>query len=234
METSMLKRIMLALLGAALLAAPLRAATLELLNVSYDPTRELWRDVTAAFVPKYEKDPGPTLAIKQSHGGSGTQARAVIDGLEAVDHRARLGAGAAVRLLDGERGAGVLLVLRDEGRGDVAPQLARRVVGHVEQLEGGGPERRGEEGCAEQSEHDALEHGGLHQPWMTSQDAVGPPAIAPGRSTNEMSGETRRLGRQTTGGSTKAVPEGSRRRRGARGVAERAAARVERAQVSFR
>src|SRR5206468_167319 len=83
METSMLKRIMLALLGAALLAAPLRAATLELLNVSYDPTRELWRDVNAAFAPKYEKETGTTLAIKQSHGGSGTQARAVIDGLDA-------------------------------------------------------------------------------------------------------------------------------------------------------
>src|SRR2546427_4096595 len=83
METSMLRRITLALLGAALLAAPLRAATLELLNVSYDPTRELWRDVNAASVPKYEKDTGTTLAIKQSHGGSGTQARAVIDGLEA-------------------------------------------------------------------------------------------------------------------------------------------------------
>src|SRR5436189_146216 len=83
METSMLKRIMLALLGAALLAAPLRAATLELLNVSYDPTRELWRDVNAAFAPKYEKETGARLAIKQSHGGSGTQARAVIDGLDA-------------------------------------------------------------------------------------------------------------------------------------------------------
>jgi len=68
----MLKRITLALLGAALLAAPLRAATLELLNVSYDPTRELWRDVNAAFVPKYEKETGTTLSIKQSHGGSGT------------------------------------------------------------------------------------------------------------------------------------------------------------------
>src|SRR3989441_5243962 len=83
METSMLKRIMLALLGAALLAAPLRAATLELLNVSYDPTRELWRDINAAFVSKYEAQTGTTLDIKQSHGGSSTQARAVIDGLEA-------------------------------------------------------------------------------------------------------------------------------------------------------
>src|SRR2546428_11400517 len=83
METSMHKRVMLALLGGALRHPALRAATLELPNVSYDPTRELWRDVNAAFVPKYEKETGTTLAIKQSHGGSGTQARAVIDGLEA-------------------------------------------------------------------------------------------------------------------------------------------------------
>jgi len=79
----MLRHTTLALLTAALLTAPLRAATLELLNVSYDPTRELWRDVNAAFIPKYEKETGTTLAIKQSHGGSGTQARAVIDGLDA-------------------------------------------------------------------------------------------------------------------------------------------------------
>src|SRR5881397_4418135 len=79
----MLRHTTLALLTAALLTAPLRAATLELLNVSYDPTRELWRDVNAAFIPKYEKETGTTLAIKQSHGGSGTQTRAVIDGLEA-------------------------------------------------------------------------------------------------------------------------------------------------------
>src|SRR2546427_4059982 len=83
METSMLRRITLVLLGTALLAAPLRAATLELLNVSYDPTRELWRDINAAFIPKYQKETGTTLEIKQSHGGSGTQARAVVDGLEA-------------------------------------------------------------------------------------------------------------------------------------------------------
>src|SRR5216117_2579401 len=83
METSMLKRTMLALLGAALLAAPLRAATLELLNVSYDPTRELWRDINAAFIPKYQAQTGTALEIKQSHGGSATQARAVVDGLDA-------------------------------------------------------------------------------------------------------------------------------------------------------
>jgi len=71
------------LLAAVLSAATVHAATLELLNVSYDPTRELWRAVNEAFIPKYQKQTGTTLEIKQSHGGSGTQARAVIDGLEA-------------------------------------------------------------------------------------------------------------------------------------------------------
>lgn len=56
---------------------------LTLLNVSYDPTRELWRAINAAFIPKYEKQTGTKLTINQSHGGSSTQARAVIDGLEA-------------------------------------------------------------------------------------------------------------------------------------------------------
>ena len=80
----MLKRITLVLLAAIALAAALaRAASLELLNVSYDPTRELWRDINAAFIPKYQAQTGTTLDIKQSHGGSGTQARAVVDGLEA-------------------------------------------------------------------------------------------------------------------------------------------------------
>lgn len=58
-------------------------ATVELLNVSYDPTRELWRDLNSAFIAKYEKEHGGKLTIKQSHGGSSTQARAVIDGLDA-------------------------------------------------------------------------------------------------------------------------------------------------------
>jgi sulfate transport system substrate-binding protein len=56
---------------------------LELLNVSYDPTRELWRDLNARFVEHYEQDTGIRLAIRQSHGGSSSQARAVLDGLEA-------------------------------------------------------------------------------------------------------------------------------------------------------
>src|SRR5262252_3915724 len=54
-----------------------------LLNVSYDPTRELWRDINSHFIPRYEKEKGVKLTINQSHGGSSTQARAVIDGLEA-------------------------------------------------------------------------------------------------------------------------------------------------------
>lgn len=58
-------------------------ATFELLNVSYDPTRELWRDINDHFIPAYERESGNRLSIKQSHGGSSTQARAVIDGLEA-------------------------------------------------------------------------------------------------------------------------------------------------------
>jgi len=62
-------------------AAPKKS--LELLNVSYDPTRELWRDINAKFIPKYAKETGIELTIKQSHGGSSTQARSVIDGLEA-------------------------------------------------------------------------------------------------------------------------------------------------------
>jgi sulfate transport system substrate-binding protein len=55
----------------------------ELLNVSYDPTRELWRDLNALFVRRYEEKTGQRVTLRQSHGGSGSQARAVIDGLEA-------------------------------------------------------------------------------------------------------------------------------------------------------
>ncbi len=57
--------------------------TVELLNVSYDPTRELWKDLNAAFIPKFNETHKKTLKVKQSHGGSGPQARSIIDGLEA-------------------------------------------------------------------------------------------------------------------------------------------------------
>lgn len=59
------------------------AEVVELLNVSYDPTRELWKEINEAFAPVYERETGRMLAIKQSHGASGSQARAVIDGLDA-------------------------------------------------------------------------------------------------------------------------------------------------------
>jgi sulfate transport system substrate-binding protein len=55
----------------------------ELLNVSYDPTRELWKDVNEAFIASHATQTGTNVTINQSHGGSSTQARAVIDGLEA-------------------------------------------------------------------------------------------------------------------------------------------------------
>ncbi|WP_028034371.1 sulfate ABC transporter substrate-binding protein [Chelativorans sp. J32] len=58
-------------------------ADTTLLNVSYDPTRELYKDFNAAFAAKWKADTGETVTIRMSHGGSGAQARAVIDGLEA-------------------------------------------------------------------------------------------------------------------------------------------------------
>jgi sulfate transport system substrate-binding protein len=54
-----------------------------LLNVSYDPTRELYQEFNEAFIKYWQKKSGETLKIQQSHGGSGKQARAVIDGLDA-------------------------------------------------------------------------------------------------------------------------------------------------------
>jgi len=59
------------------------AADVELLNVSYDPTRELYEDYNKAFAAHWKQETGDTVTIKQSHGGSGKQARAVVDGLEA-------------------------------------------------------------------------------------------------------------------------------------------------------
>jgi sulfate/thiosulfate-binding protein len=74
---------LLALLLAVSLAAPAIAAAVELLNVSYDPTRELYQDVNAAFAKQWKAKTGQDLTIQQSHGGSGKQARSVIDGLPA-------------------------------------------------------------------------------------------------------------------------------------------------------
>jgi sulfate/thiosulfate transport system substrate-binding protein len=66
----------------AVLASAVLADT-TLLNVSYDPTRELYKDVNQAFAKEWEAKTGEKVTIEQSHGGSGKQARAVIDGLQA-------------------------------------------------------------------------------------------------------------------------------------------------------
>jgi sulfate transport system substrate-binding protein len=81
-EIEMVRR--LALFAAALLwAGSAYAADVTLLNVSYDPTRELYVDFNKAFASAYQKETGKSIEIKQSHGGSGSQARSVIDGLKA-------------------------------------------------------------------------------------------------------------------------------------------------------
>src|SRR5262245_37317528 len=60
-----------------------RAADVDLLNVSYDPTREFYADLHKAVAARFKAEGGKSIEIKQSHGGSGRQARTVIDGLEA-------------------------------------------------------------------------------------------------------------------------------------------------------
>ncbi len=70
------------LLGSAL-AALAEPKELTLLNVSYDPTRELYQDYNVAFARYWNEKTGQTVTVNQSHGGSSKQARAVIDGLEA-------------------------------------------------------------------------------------------------------------------------------------------------------
>src|SRR5690606_11403407 len=63
--------------------APGAPAPVQLLNVSYDPTRELYVEFNAAFARHWQETRGQQVTIQQSHGGSGAQARAVIDGLDA-------------------------------------------------------------------------------------------------------------------------------------------------------
>ncbi|RAK58449.1 sulfate transporter subunit [Phenylobacterium hankyongense] len=76
--------------GSALAAAPLIGGqafaagnAVTLLNVSYDPTRELYKEINAAYATYWKAKTGQTITINQSHGGSGKQARSVIDGLQA-------------------------------------------------------------------------------------------------------------------------------------------------------
>jgi len=68
---------------AAMTVSAVEAAPAELLNVSYDPTRELYQDINAAFTKQWQAQTGQAVTIRQSHGGSGKQSRAVIDGLKA-------------------------------------------------------------------------------------------------------------------------------------------------------
>ncbi len=85
----MLRKLLLSLLALYVIAASVWVVASgftrheQLLNVACDPTRELWRDVNKAFVADHEKQTGVKIGIRQSHGGSGSQARAVMDGLPA-------------------------------------------------------------------------------------------------------------------------------------------------------
>src|SRR5262245_6407361 len=92
-----IRKLYLSVLGLALLAVctsctgnsasgtpdPSTGNSKELLNVSYDPTRELWSQINEAFIAQHKKETGETVAIKPSHGGSSSQAQAVIQGLAA-------------------------------------------------------------------------------------------------------------------------------------------------------
>ena len=70
-------------LGLALTILPTKAGAVKLLNVSYDPTRELYEDYNAVFAKYWKAKTGEDVSVSQSHGGSGKQARSVIDGLDA-------------------------------------------------------------------------------------------------------------------------------------------------------
>src|ERR1700684_1710949 len=71
------------LIPALAVSALFAAGPVKLLNVSYDPTRELYQDINAAFAKQWKAKTGVDVNINQSHGGSGAQARAVLDGLQA-------------------------------------------------------------------------------------------------------------------------------------------------------
>jgi len=77
------RRSLLAAAATGPMVSAASAADTGLLNVSYDPTRELYRDINRAFIAAWQKKAGQRITINQSHGGSGAQARAVLDGLQA-------------------------------------------------------------------------------------------------------------------------------------------------------
>src|ERR1700726_1761827 len=81
-EIEMIRRV-LPLVAGLLWASSALAADVSLLNVSYDPTRELYVEFNKAFAAAYQKQAGKSVEIRQSHNGSGASARSVIDGLQA-------------------------------------------------------------------------------------------------------------------------------------------------------
>src|SRR5476649_2585855 len=83
METAMKKFLLVLAMLNALFVAAVAAKDVTLLNVSYDPTRELYRDINTAFAAQWKAQHGDTVTINMSHGGSGKQARSVVDGLPA-------------------------------------------------------------------------------------------------------------------------------------------------------
>jgi sulfate transport system substrate-binding protein len=78
-----LKSSLLLAVSTVVLTTAIHAKSIELLNVSYDPTREFYQDYNKQFAAYWKQKTGDDVTVKQSHGGSGKQARAVIDGLEA-------------------------------------------------------------------------------------------------------------------------------------------------------
>ena len=83
MKTNNIISLFVAGLAGLCAVGAVNAKDIKLLNVSYDPTRELYQDYNAAFAKFWKAKSGDTVTIQQSHGGSGKQARSVIDGLEA-------------------------------------------------------------------------------------------------------------------------------------------------------
>src|SRR5689334_14890923 len=76
-------KITIIILGLLLAISSIARADATLVNASYDPTRELYQDYNAAFAKYWKETKGVDLKVKMSHGGSGKQARAIVDGLEA-------------------------------------------------------------------------------------------------------------------------------------------------------
>lgn len=78
-----MKKFAIALAAGVLASSAAMAGNVTLLNVSYDPTRELYKDINAAFAAQWKAKTGDTVTINMSHNGSGAQSRAIIDGLDA-------------------------------------------------------------------------------------------------------------------------------------------------------